>query len=54
MSFLSLLFWGTIFGGVGAVISIPMSLLVKAIFVDTDPEHAWVSPLIGTTTDHSQ
>ncbi len=48
LSFLSLLFWGTIFGGIGAIIAIPMSLLVKAIFLDTDPDRQWVTPLIGT------
>lgn len=50
LSFLSLLFWGTIFGGVGAIIAIPMSLLVKAIFLDTDPEQQWLNPLVGTKT----
>jgi len=50
LSFLSLLFWGSIFGGIGAIIAIPMSLLVKAVFLDSDPDRQWVTPLFGTPT----
>lgn len=37
MSFLSLLLWGWVFGGLGALIAPPMSLLVKALLTPTRP-----------------
>lgn len=50
LSFLSLLIWTTILGGVGALLAIPASLLIKALFVDVDPEHRWLTPLLSNTS----
>lgn len=47
LSFLSLIVWGTVFGGIGAVVAIPLTLLVRAVFVDTDPDRRWLGPLLG-------
>jgi AI-2 transport protein TqsA len=46
LTFLSLLWWAAIFGAIGAIIAVPLTLLVKALFVDHDPERAWVRPLL--------
>jgi predicted PurR-regulated permease PerM len=48
LSFLSLIVWATILGASGAFLAIPLSLLVKALLVDVDPEQAWVSPLLSS------
>ena len=32
-----------------ALLAVPMTLLVRALFLDPDPRAAWVSPLISTT-----
>jgi AI-2 transport protein TqsA len=48
LSFLSLIVWATILGASGAFLAIPMSLLVKAMLVDVDPEQTWVSPLLSS------
>jgi AI-2 transport protein TqsA len=47
LSFLSLIVWATILGAPGAFLAIPMSLLVKSLFVDVDPENDWVQPLLS-------
>lgn len=47
LTFLSLVFWAWVLGAVGALLAIPLSLLVKALFVDIDPSTSWLRPLIG-------
>jgi AI-2 transport protein TqsA len=59
LSFLSLIVWATILGASGAFLAIPLSLLVKALLVDVDPEQNWVGVLLssekpGDVTDQAQ
>jgi len=51
LSFLSLVVWTSVLGGVGALLAVPASLLVKALFVDVDPERGWVNPLLSSSAD---
>jgi len=46
VTFVALIFWAWVLGGLGALLAIPMTLLVKALLVDTDPRAAWVNDLI--------
>lgn len=48
LSFLSLIVWATILGAAGAFLAIPLSLFVKSLFVDVDPEHDWLAPLLSS------
>lgn len=48
LSFLSLLLWGYVFGGLGALIALPLSLLVKAMLVDIDKDTRWANTLISS------
>jgi AI-2 transport protein TqsA len=48
LSFLSLIIWTTILGGTAALMAVPLSLFVKSLLVDVDPEHGWVSPLLSS------
>jgi predicted PurR-regulated permease PerM len=48
LSFLSLIVWATILGAAGAFLAIPLSLLVKALLVDVDPEQNWVGVLLSS------
>jgi hypothetical protein len=48
LSFLSLIIWATILGAPGAFLAVPLSLFVKSLFVDVDPEHDWVAPLLSS------
>src|SRR3712207_7029434 len=37
VTFVALLFWGWVLGALGALLAIPLTLLVKAMLVDVDP-----------------
>lgn len=47
MTFVALLFWAWVLGPLGALLAIPMTLLVKAVMVDSDPRARWVDDLLG-------
>jgi len=47
LTFLSLILWAWILGPIGAVLAIPMSLLVKALLIDADPSTRWLGGLIS-------
>lgn len=47
VTFVALLFWAWVLGPLGALLAIPMTLLVKAIMVDSDPRAQWVEALLG-------
>jgi predicted PurR-regulated permease PerM len=49
LTFISLVFWAWVLGPLGAVLAIPLSLLVRAILVDADPESRWVLPLVANS-----
>ena len=44
LSFLSLIVWATILGAAGAFLAIPLSLFVKSLLVDVDPEQTGSRP----------
>ncbi|WP_243769747.1 AI-2E family transporter [Amycolatopsis acidicola] len=43
----ALVFWTWLLGPVGAVLSVPLTLLVKALLVDADPRARWLSAFVG-------
>lgn len=51
ITFLSVLFWATILGPVGAILAVPLTLLVRTILLDSDPSMAWWRPLTGDKKD---
>ncbi|HEY5222637.1 MAG TPA: AI-2E family transporter [Microbacteriaceae bacterium] len=51
MTFFSVLFWAVIIGPIGAILAIPLTLLVKAILVDSNPESYWLRPALGPTSE---
>jgi len=51
MTFLSLVVWTFLLGPLGALLAVPMTLLVRALVLDPDGRLAWVSPLISTNVD---
>lgn len=48
VSFISLLVWGFVLGGLGTLLALPMTLLVKALVIDTDPRARWVNSLLAS------
>jgi len=47
LTFLSLVFWAWVIGPLGAVLAIPLSLLVKALLLDAEPSAQWITALIS-------
>ena len=47
ITFVSVLFWATVIGPIGAILAIPLTLLVRTILVDSDPATRWWRPVIG-------
>ena len=48
LTFLALIVWTFLLGGLGAILAIPMTLLVRALFVDSYPQHRWVRALFSS------
>ena len=46
VTFVALLFWGWVMGALGALLAIPLTLLVKALLVDVDPRGHWLDILL--------
>jgi AI-2 transport protein TqsA len=51
MTFMSLVVWTFLLGALGALLAVPMTLLVRALFLDSDPRAAWAAPLIDAQVD---
>jgi predicted PurR-regulated permease PerM len=46
-TFLSLVFWGWVLGALGALLAIPLTLLVKSLLVDIDPRTRWIDAFLA-------
>jgi AI-2 transport protein TqsA len=51
LTFVSLVFWSWVIGPLGAILAIPLSLLVRAILLDADPSNSWLRPLVANRPD---
>jgi AI-2 transport protein TqsA len=51
LTFLSLVFWTWVVGPLGALLAVPLTLLVKAVLVEADPRTRWALPLISGAPD---
>jgi predicted PurR-regulated permease PerM len=47
ITFASVLFWALVLGPIGAILAVPLTLLVRAILLDSDPAMAWWRPATG-------
>ena len=48
LTFLALVVWTFILGGLGAILAIPMTLLVRALFIDSRPQLRWIRVLFSS------
>ena len=51
ITFMSLVVWTFLLGALGAFLAVPMTLLVRAIFIDADRRASWVAPLIDAKVE---
>ena len=51
ITFMSLVVWAFLLGPLGALLAVPMTLLLRAIFIDSDPRAAWAAPLIDAQVE---
>ncbi|KHL18347.1 UNVERIFIED_CONTAM: hypothetical protein LK11_07150 [Mumia flava] len=47
VTFLSLIVWAGVLGGLGALLAVPLTLLVKALLIDVDEQSRWLAPLLS-------
>jgi predicted PurR-regulated permease PerM len=51
VTFMSLVVWTFLLGALGALLAVPMTLLLRAIFIDADKRASWVAPLIDAKVE---
>ena len=51
MTYMSLIVWAFLLGALGALLAVPMTLLLRAFFIDSDPRAAWAAPLIDAQVE---
>ena len=51
LTFVSVLFWAAVLGAVGAILAVPLTLLVRTILLDSDPSKIWRRALTGDKKD---
>lgn len=51
IAFISLIFWSSILGALGALLAVPATLFVKSILVDHSERASWFGALIRSTSD---
>jgi AI-2 transport protein TqsA len=49
LTFFSVVFWAVVIGPIGAILSVPLSLLVRAVLLEPDPRAATLRRLSGDT-----
>lgn len=47
VTFLSLIIWATVLGPLGALLAIPLTLLTRALLIDSDPSAKWSGALVS-------
>lgn len=51
VSFLSLLFWAWVLGGLGALLALPATLLCKTVLLDIDPRVQWLNSFVASNPE---
>ncbi len=53
ITMLSLVFWAWAIGALGALLAVPLSLLMRALLIEADPSAHWALPLISGRLDET-
>ncbi|MTD55187.1 AI-2E family transporter [Amycolatopsis pithecellobii] len=51
VTFLALVFWSWVLGPLGAILAIPVTLLVRSVLLDMDPRTRWLAGLLHLSVD---
>ncbi|MCD5345608.1 AI-2E family transporter [Agromyces sp. H3Y2-19a] len=51
LTFVSVLVWAVVLGPMGAILAVPLTLLVRMLLVDSNPSVGWVLPALGEVDD---
>ena len=51
ITFFSVLFWAVVLGPIGAILAIPLTLLARAVLIDSDPRARLWRPAIGDVSE---
>lgn len=54
VTFVALFFWAWLLGPLGAILAIPLTLLVKALLVDIDPKARWADAWLRSTPKEAE
>jgi len=54
LTFISLVFWTSVIGPLGALLAVPLTLLTKSLLVEADPGTRWALPLISGKPDPAE
>ena len=54
ITFFSVLFWAVVIGPIGAILAIPLTLLVRLMLVDSNPSMDWIRPMLGELDETKQ
>jgi predicted PurR-regulated permease PerM len=54
VTFVALFFWAWLLGALGAILAIPLTLLVKALLVDIDPKARWADAWLRSTPKEAE
>ncbi|KQZ07823.1 hypothetical protein ASD23_17240 [Agromyces sp. Root1464] len=54
ITFFSVLFWAVVIGPIGAILAIPLTLLVRLLLVDSNPSMGWIRPMLGELDETKQ
>ena len=49
--FVSVIFWGMILGPLGGLLALPMTLAIKELILEADPDNRWIAELIGDNNE---
>ncbi|EAU63811.1 conserved membrane protein [Stigmatella aurantiaca DW4/3-1] len=47
LTFVGVISWGGLLGALGALLAVPLTLLEKALLIDSDPAAGWLVPLLS-------
>lgn len=54
VTFLSVLFWAWVLGGIGAILALPLTIFLQKLVLEFFPETRWLAQLIGAASEEPE